>query len=107
MLWPEIIASKALEVLSKATAETESFWSNVRLIFELPRAFEQLKQHLSSGGLGFYNYVQHPLAYAFVLTMNGNPQAAEKEFRNYGSHTPESVRQKLHALLTETAQTHI
>ncbi|MDT3722886.1 hypothetical protein, partial [Pseudomonas oryzihabitans] len=102
---PEVIASKAPEALSKATAEAELFWGNARSISDLPRAFEQLKQHLSSGGLGFYNYVQHPLAYAFVLAMNSNPQAAEEEFRRYGSNTPELVKQKLHALLIEAGQT--
>lgn len=36
-------------MLSKAIAEAESFWGDARSIFDLPRAFEQLKQHLSSG----------------------------------------------------------
>lgn len=101
---PKIIASKAPEVLSTAITEAESFWDKTHLISELPSAFERVKKHLSSGGLGFYNYVQHPLAYAFVLAMNGNPQAAEQEFQRYHSHTAESVRQKLHTLLTEAGQ---
>ncbi|MGY4495452.1 hypothetical protein [Pseudomonas sp. TE3610] len=101
---PEIIETKAHEVLSAAIAEAELFWEKAQLIADLPSAFERVKQRLSSGGLGFYNYVQHPLAYAFVLALNGSQQAAEEEFQRYYSCTPEPVRQKLQTLLTQAGQ---
>lgn len=101
---PGIIASKAPEVLSTAISEAESFWGKTHLISDLPSAFERVKKHMSSGGLGFYNYVQHPLAYAFVLAMNGNQKAADEEFQHYSPRAAESVRQKLHALLIKAGQ---
>lgn len=92
---PETIANHAPAVLSTAIAQAESFWSTARLIADLPDAFEQVRAHLSSGGLGFYNYVQHPLAYAFVLAMNGKPEAAEEAFQRYSSRLSDTVQTKL------------
>jgi hypothetical protein len=41
-----------------------------------------------------------PMRSGFTQT----PQAAEQEFQRYPSHAAESVRQKLHTLLTEAGQ---
>ncbi|WP_248767309.1 hypothetical protein [Pseudomonas sp. MWU12-2345] len=101
---PEIIASHAPRVLNAAIAQAESFWSKTRLISDLPEAFELVRQHLSSGGLGFYNYLQHPLAYAFVLAMNGKQKAAEEEYKRYSPRLSEVAKQKLRTLFIEASR---
>lgn len=98
---PEAVAHDAPRILEAALAKAETFWNGARAVSELPQAFEQVKQHLSSGGLGFYNYQQHPLAYAFVLAINGKPDAAEAEFQRFAAGLSAQVSQKLHTLLLE------
>ena len=94
----DAIESSAPSILRAAIPKAELFWSQARSIAELPDAFERVRQHLSTGGLGFYNYIQHPLAYAFVLAMNGKPDAAEKEFQRYLPRLSETARKKLRKL---------
>ena len=98
---PETIAKCAPDILRAAIPKAESFWNAARSITDLPGAFERVRQHLSTGGLGFYNYTQHPLAYAFVLAMNGKPDAAEEEFRRYHARLSEAAQRKLRKLFVE------
>lgn len=98
---PETIANCAPGVLSAAIPKAESFWNIARTVDDLPCAFEHVKQHLSTGGLGFYNYTQHALAYAFVLALNGVPEAAEEEFQRYSPRLSSTARQKLRKLFNE------
>lgn len=98
---PETITSSAPTILRAAIPQAEVFWHEARSIADLPAAFERVRQHLSTGGLGFYNYTQHPLAYAFVLAMNGQPDAAEQEFQRYSPTLSDAARKKLRALFVE------
>lgn len=104
---PEPITQKAPHVLDSAIVQANVFWSNARTISELPGAFEKVKRHLSSGGLGFYNYTQHPIAYAFVLAMNDQPDAARAELDRWplSPYLSEYVREKLAALLDAVCAT--
>lgn len=98
---PDAIATSAPNILRAAIPKAESFWDEARSIADLPGAFERVKQHLSTGGLGFYNYIQHPLAYAFVLAMNGKPDTAEEEFQRYSQRLSEAARKKLRKLFID------
>ncbi|MEO8490323.1 hypothetical protein [Pseudomonas sp.] len=101
MYGPEVIARNAPRILGAAVAKAETFWSSARAVSDLPQAFEQVKQHLSSGGVGFYNYLQHPLAYAFVLAMNGKPDAAEAELQRFTARLSVQATEKLHAVFAD------
>lgn len=83
MYGPEHIAQKAPAVIPRALEEAEAFWSSAKSIAELPSVFDAIKQHMSGGGLGFYNFVQHPLAFAFVLAKVGRHEEAESELARY------------------------
>ena len=98
---PETIEKCAPDILRAAIPKAESFWNAARSITDLPGAFERVRQHLSTGGLGFYNYTQHPLAYACVVAMNGKPDAAEEEFRRYHARLSEAAQKKLRKLFVE------
>jgi len=83
-IWgPEELARNAPVAISNALLEAEIFWKAAKSIPELPAAFMSTKQYMSGGGLGFYNYVQHPLAFAFVLAKLGQPELANAEFDRY------------------------
>lgn len=98
---PDVIATSAPNILRAAIPKAESFWNEARSIADLPGAFERVKKHLSTGGLGFYNYIQHPLAYAFVLAINGKPDTAEEEFQRYSQRLSEAARKKLRKLFID------
>jgi hypothetical protein len=40
-------------------------------------------EYLSKGGLGFYNYVQHPIALAFALAKMGDAVGARRELDRF------------------------
>jgi|SRR5688572_15148702 len=73
------IRSRAPEVVASAVIRAREFWDRSRRISDLPAAFDWLRSYLSTGGLGFDNYVQHPLALAFVLSANGRLVEANRE----------------------------
>ncbi len=98
---PDTIERCAPDILRAVIPKAESFWNLARSIADLPCAFERGRQHLSTGGLGFYNYTQHSLAYAFVLAMNGKPDAAEEEFQRYSQRLSVSAQKKLRKLFIE------
>ncbi|MGY4638308.1 hypothetical protein [Pseudomonas sp. TE24901] len=98
---PETIAKCAPDILRAVIPTAESFWNSARSIADLPSAFERVRQHLSTGGLGFYNYTQHPLAYAFVLARNGKPDAAEQEFQRYSPRLSAAAQKKLRTLFVD------
>lgn len=97
----EALAECAPDIVRVAISKAESFWNRARSIAELPCAFERVKRHLSTGGLGFYNYTQHPLAYAFVLAMNGKPDAAEEEFQCYSPRLTLAAQKKLRSMFAD------
>lgn len=83
MYGPEHIAQKAPAAISMALGQAEPFWGSAKSIAELPNVYEGIKRHMSGGGLGFYNFVQHPLAFAFVLAKVGRHEEAESELSRY------------------------
>jgi hypothetical protein len=94
------VAQKSTDVLRAAVSQAHRFWSSARSISELPQAFECVKRHLSTSGLGFYNYTQHPVAYAFVLARTGNANAAREELDRFlSSCRSEVTRERLRELL--------
>jgi len=80
---PEEIRHNAPAVLSEAINRAKAFWGKSDSIEKLPEAFELVRKHLSTGGLGFYNYTQHPIAHSLVLAKNSRSREAETEMNIY------------------------
>ena len=74
-------------------------------IEDVVAAFEWLRAYLSTGGLGFYNYVQHPIALAFVLAKTGDVAGARRELDRFleGRSPDDTVSIRVRELLSETA----
>jgi len=78
------IRNRAAHVIPKAVSEAREVWSRVQSIADLPAAFEWIRDYLSSRpGLGFYNFTQHPIAYAFALAINGRSAEGQQELNRY------------------------
>jgi hypothetical protein len=75
----EHIQQLAPKILPGAVQAAQEFWATIKLVGDLPAAFEALKAHTARGGLGFYNYFQYPIAYAFSLAVAGEKYAAQQE----------------------------
>ena len=74
------VALEAPRVLPAALQAAQSFWLSVCKESELLSAFEAEKARLAQRrGLGFYNHVQYPVAYAFCLARSGNLSQALAE----------------------------
>jgi hypothetical protein len=58
------------------------WFASVNTLADLVREFEA-KRRRPFVRFGFYNYVQGPLAYAFVLTLLGRERDAEAEISRY------------------------
>jgi len=78
-----------------------ALWDSVPSLDALPDLFEVLKQR-PTRGLGFYNYVQQPLACAFTLARLGRALEARNELHRSPSYEDGhvSVRQALDAALS-------
>ena len=98
---PDEIREQAGFVLSEAINRAKVFWQQSDSIEKLPETIELLKQYLATGGLGFYNYTQHPIAYSLVLAKNERYREAEAEMNIYIDRMgiPEEVQTKLWKLL--------
>ncbi|GJH05705.1 hypothetical protein [Paraburkholderia terrae] len=70
-------------IVERAVARADEFWRRVHSVEDVVGAFEWLRGYLSTGGLGFYSYVQHPVALAFVLARTGNLVGARQELGAY------------------------
>jgi hypothetical protein len=101
------IEDRAAQVVLEAVRRARDFWDRTRGISDLPRAIDWLRTYLSGPGLGFYNYVQHPLAVAFVCAINHQPAQAVTELENFIERSPlhhdleERLRQLLRDITTE------
>ena len=74
------VALEAPRVLPAAVQAAQGFWLSVSRQSELLGAFEAAKARLAQRrGLGFYNHVQYPIAYAFCLARSGNLSRAVDE----------------------------
>ncbi|MCC8392307.1 hypothetical protein LJ656_06865 [Paraburkholderia sp. MMS20-SJTR3] len=75
----QVVAQKSAPIVEAAIARADEFWRRVKSVDDVVGAFEWLRSYLSCGGLSFYNYVQHPIALAFVLARTGNAEGARRE----------------------------
>ena len=73
---------QAKRVQKKTLQEASGFWQRSSTLAELPQVFEFMKARPATR-FGFYNYVQHPLAYAFTLARLGEEQQAREELGRY------------------------
>ncbi|RKF30558.1 hypothetical protein BCY88_12910 [Paraburkholderia fungorum] len=98
-----IVVQRSAAIVDKAVARADEFWRRVNSIEDVVAAFEWLRGYLSTGGLGFYNYVQHPIALAFVLARGGDVAGARRELDRFlARRSPEDpVSIRLSKLLTE------
>ena len=70
-------------ILTAAVALAERFWALCPTVAKLPDAIAWLRSHLAAGGLGFYNYTQHPLAAAFIAAKTGDMDHARSELDRF------------------------
>lgn len=102
----DAVEKSADAVVSKSVARAQAFWHSAATVGQLPVAFESLKRILaSSSGLGFYNFTQHPIAYAFALALNGRREDAEDELEKYlcGSTLLEKEQKRLREMVAGAA----
>lgn len=78
-----MVAQKSAPVVKAAIVRADEFWRRVNSVEDVVAAFEWLRGYLSSEGLGFYNYVQHPIALAFVLARTGDAVGARQEMDRF------------------------
>lgn len=79
----QVVAQKSATIVETAISRADEFWQRVNSVEDVVAAFEWLRGYLSSGGLGFYNYVQHPIALAFVLARTGDAVGARRELDHF------------------------
>jgi hypothetical protein len=91
----------APQVVPAAVLRARDFWDRSKQIADLPNAISWLRSYLSSGGLGFYNYVQHPLTLAFVYSMEGRSADAQIELGRFlhQHDVSDETKDKLHRLV--------
>lgn len=83
-------------MVSLAVAQARQFWDRCRRTSDLLDAFQWLKgYYASAGGLGFYNFVQHPLALAFAYALGGRTQDAMAELDQYVPASDEEIKGEL------------
>jgi hypothetical protein len=97
------IENRAAQVVLESVRRARDFWDRARRISDLPQAIDWLRTYLSGPGLGFDNYVQHPLAGAFACAMNHQPAKAVTELEHFIERTPlhHDVAEKLRQLLRD------
>jgi hypothetical protein len=102
-IWgPAKLVSEAPAALEAAFPRAKEWWASVPSVTELPLAFEQLKEYYSHGGLGFYAFTQHPIAYAFSLAKVGRLDEANIEIEKYKClRRPPTVEARIRELLRE------
>jgi hypothetical protein len=93
---------EAARVARRALESALPWFEGVSTLADLAREFEAKKQR-PSVRFGFYNYVQGPLAYAFLLARLGRWADAEAEISQYleGSRARQPVKDRLLQLLSE------
>jgi hypothetical protein len=97
------VARKGAARVTRQALELALPWfASVNTLADLVREFEAKKER-PFVRFGFYNYVQGPLAYAFVLARVGRWADAEAEIGRYldGGHLREAVKSRLLQLLRE------
>ena len=78
------VRDSAPMMVPRAIAQARDFWSRSRATGQLLSAFDWLKSYYAEHrGLGFYNFVQHPLALAFVYARVNRMTEAHAELAKY------------------------
>jgi hypothetical protein len=75
----DAVRNAALDLLADVLTRSSEFFDSVRTVADLPRSVEA-KRNRPFVRFGFLNYVQEPMAYAFVLAKLGNLDDARKWF---------------------------
>jgi hypothetical protein len=98
------ISDRVHAVVPGALSRAQDFWNRFGTVRDLPAAFIWLKEYLSTGGLGFDNYVQHGLALAFVLAINGRRTEGELELDRWigRRRLNEAMERRLRELFRDT-----
>jgi hypothetical protein len=99
----QAIVLAAPGIVEMAVSRADELWRRVNSLEDLVPVFEWLRGYLSSGGLGFYNYVQHPIALAFVLAKVDHDAGAHQELELFlkGRSPDEPVSVRVRKLLSE------
>lgn len=72
--------------------DAEKFWASATVLADLPAVFGAVRDYYSiNPGLGFYNFIQHPIAYAFSLAKVGRLGEALMEIERF-HHLRDSPR---------------
>ncbi|WP_213776841.1 hypothetical protein [Caballeronia sp. dw_276] len=79
----QVVVQKSAAIVDMAIARADEFWQRVNSVDDVVAAFEWLRGYLSTEGLSFYNYVQHPIALAFVLARLGDVVGARRELDRF------------------------
>jgi len=103
MKGPDEIIRRAPSVASNALAKAISFWDKHASLEALPSAVKHMREHLSSGGLGFYNYTQAPIAAAFIFAKNGMETEGMVELNRFleGRDVDAETNEKLSRLFND------
>jgi hypothetical protein len=104
-IWgPSRLLDDAPAALEAALPRAKEWWALVASVNDLPSAFERLKEYYAQGGgLGFYNFTQHPIAFAFSLAKTGRTDEARDEFEKHLNPSwPSEVEERLRQLLSST-----
>jgi hypothetical protein len=105
---PTAIADALKKVAHVVVPEAVAFWKPLRSGADLPSAFRE-KQQRKTVRFGFWNYIQEPLAEAFVHAALGNPSSVSMLDRyvdrfRIQSEPSDRLRRHLHELLGKGQQ---
>ena len=92
------------KIIPISIKQANQFWRMTSSVKELPEAFSWIKSRMKENkGLGFYNFVQHPIAFSFVLALHNKKSEAEEEFAKYSElmKLNEKNRDKLNQLFID------
>lgn len=66
------LRSRIESAIEEVRPKAEKFWASATVLPELPAVFDAVRNYYNaSPGFGFYNFVQHPIAFAFTLAKVG------------------------------------
>jgi hypothetical protein len=103
---PQPIRELGQQVVAAAVTQARALWHKYRTLDHLLDAFKSVKQYYESqGGLGFYNFIQHPLALAFVYARTGDLEKAHRELEEHGPELDADVKKQLRHKLAAAAGT--
>ena len=99
----DLFEARAHELATITAKEAVVFLDRITNLNDVANllAFQRSYPYL---GLGFFNHVQPPLAYAFLLARLGRAEDARKAYAEYGEkiHVGQAVRPKLNKAFAET-----